>query len=242
MPWLDRYIRGDHVQVWTEMTSLGGRVRDDESTLTDATAVVTETMRRARANVVVLVEELKARGYLFDDPEGRPPFEPPAPDIVHQLDDLERRIGPMPMALRGWYELVGRVNLVGSFPDWGYDYTDPLVVDAPVDYVLSEYDAWEHDRGTEWDRGVFAIDVAPDWLHKANVSGGGPYAIEVPNQGVAALLLAEPHMTTFVNYLRIAFQWGGFPGWERGLRDGWAQPSIPPPDLISELRGRLNSL
>ena len=104
------------------------------------------------------------------------------------------------------------------------------------------HDAWEQDRGTEWDRGVFAVDVAPDWLHKANVSGAGPYAIEVPNKGVDALLLAEPHLTTFVNYLRIAFQWGGFPGWERGLRDGWAQPSIPPPELISELRGRLISL
>ena len=242
MPWLDRYIQGDHVQVWTEMTSLSGRVRDDESTLADATAVVAETMRRARANVVTLVAELQTGGYRFQDAEGRPPFEPSAPDIVRQLDDLERRIGPMPMALRSWYELVGRVNLVGSFPDWDYDYTDALVVDAPVDYVLSEYDAWEHDRGTEWDRGVFAIDVAPDWLHKANVSGGGPYAIEVPNQGVDALLLAEPHMTTFVNYLRIAFQWGGFPGWARGLRDGWAQPATPPPELISELRSRLISL
>lgn len=58
------------------------------------------------------LEELQAGGYRFEDTEGRPPFEPPAPDIVRQLDDLERRIGPLPMALRGWDELVARQSVV----------------------------------------------------------------------------------------------------------------------------------
>jgi hypothetical protein len=238
--WLERYLRGDHVQVWTEMTAVGARVRDDESIFADACAVVAETMRRARANVEVLVDELRARGYRYaDDAGGAPPFEPPATDIAGRLDDLERRIGMIPLALRGWYEHVGRVNLAGSFPDETYRYTDPLVVDAPVEFVTSEFEEWEANRGTAWDTGRFTIDLAPDWLHKANVSGGGPYAVEIPNSGVDGLLLAEPHLTTFVNYLRIAFAWSGFPGWERGLRDGWARPSSSPPEIIADLRLRL---
>ncbi len=51
-------------------------------------------------------------------------------------------------------------------------------------------------------RGPFTIDLGPDWLHKANVSGGPPYGMEVPNFGVDGLLLWEPHQTIFVNYLR----------------------------------------
>ena len=68
------------------------------------------------------------------------------------------------------------------------------------------------------------IDLAPDWLHKAHVSGGSPYTVEVPNRAIDGPLLDEPHSTTFVNYLRIAFRWGGFPGWdpEQPTRDPWA--------------------
>ena len=66
------------------------------------------------------------------------------------------------------------MNLVGHHPDWNFEYRDALVVDAPVDFVLSEYEAWREDRGTEWDGGPFTIDVAPDFLHKGNISGGPP--------------------------------------------------------------------
>jgi hypothetical protein len=69
-------------------------------------------------------------------------FTPPPPDIGNQLDRLEEAIGTLPLSLRCWYEEVGQVNLVGSHPDWHYDYADPLVVEAPVDYVLSEYENW----------------------------------------------------------------------------------------------------
>ncbi|MDQ3641955.1 MAG: hypothetical protein M3450_10985, partial [Actinomycetota bacterium] len=84
-------------------------------------------------------------------------------------------------------------------PDWNFEYHDALVVDAPVDFVLSEYKAWQVDRGTEWDGGPFTIDVAPDFLHKANISGGPPYGLEVPNSGTDGVLLWERHQTTFVN-------------------------------------------
>ena len=67
--------------------------------------------------------------------------------------------------------------------------------------------------------GAFRIPIAPDDLHKENVSGGMWYHIEVPNDRDDPLLLAEWHETTFVEYLRICCRWGGFPGLERGGSD-----------------------
>jgi hypothetical protein len=155
-----------------------------------------------------------------------------------ELDALERDIGPLPLSLRIWFEEVGQVNLMGHHPDWGCPYLDQLVVEAPVDHIRSEREGWEHDRGTQWDRGpCFQLPIAPDYLHKANVSGGAPYAIDVPNAGADGLLLWEPHQTTFVNYLRIAFASGGMPGSNGGalgLPD-WAWPGTPMPRELEEL-------
>jgi hypothetical protein len=236
--WLERYRAGDRVQVWTEMSSLGDDLRADDS-WAEAVEVTRETMRRARTNVERLLELLPANGYRFsDDPDVQLFVRPPA-DIVVQLDRLEARIGRLPFALRCWFEHVGLVNLMGQHPAWECAYTDPLVIEAPVDYIESEYGQWEADRGTEWDRGAFVIDLAPDYLHKANVSGGAPYAMAVPNEGLDGLFLWERHQTTFVNYLRICFRWGGFPGWDRGALDGWAAPPSQPRPLLAEVASSL---
>jgi hypothetical protein len=146
------------------------------------------------------------------------------------------------LSLRLWFEEVGQVDLTGRHPAWEFEYPDPLVVDAPVDYILSEFEAFEHDRGTEWDRGsLFEIPIAPDYLHKANISGGAPYSLAVPNAGVDGMLLWEPHQTTFVNYLRIAFAMGGMPGWQRfpALVEEWALPKGPAPSELSEIASQL---
>jgi len=236
--WLDRYRRNPGPQVWAEMTALGEDIRKDAEWLSDATAVARETMRRARRNVELLVELLPSIGYEFGDE----PFTPPPANAAGLLDEVEATIGVLPLALRVWLEEVGQVNFVGAHPGWKFEYLDQLVVEAPVDYILSEYEAWDHDRGTEWDRGaLFEIPIAPDYLHKADVSGGAPYALSVPNGGADGLLLWEPHLTTFSNYLRIAFRMGGMPGWqdEPALHDEWALPNAPPPSELVEVARRL---
>jgi hypothetical protein len=234
--WLERYEAGDHVQVWTEITTAGLRLRGSEE-WDEAVRVARETMRRARANVERLIQRLPQLGYEFEAPERV--FQPAARDAASGVDELEAKIGTLPLSLRFWYEQVGSVNLVGTHPEWDYDYTDPLVVEAPIDYILTEYEDWEADQGSEWDTGApFRVDIAPDFLHKADVSGGGPYAIEVPSELVDAPLLEEFHQTTFVNYLRISFRWGGFPGWERP-DPKWARPPGPPPTMLGELAAEL---
>jgi hypothetical protein len=191
-------------------------------------------MTRARWNVERLLALLQEEGYQFDNGEGMPVFEPPAADVSGQMDELELTVGPLPLALRAWFEYVGEVNFAGRHPGWSYEYSDPLVVAAPKEYILSEFADWEADKGTEWDRGGFTVDIAPDYLHKANVSGGPPYGVAVPNAAADGLLLWERHRTMFVDYLRIAFAWAGFPGWDRSQPEAWARPNEPTPSVLSQ--------
>jgi len=74
------------------------------------------------------------------------------------------------------------------------------------------------------------ILIAPDALHKANTSGGDPYVVEVPNAAADGVLNFERHHGYFVEYLRLVFRFGGFPGYE-GIE-------YPPPEL-TELRADL---
>jgi hypothetical protein len=43
---------------------------------------------------------------------------------------------------------------------------------------------------------------------------GGSGADDLGDQR-QAVLQGEAHKLTFVEYLRLSFQWGGFPGWEK---------------------------
>ena len=70
-----------------------------------------------------------------------------------------------------WQE-VGAVGLVGMHPRWP-DGLDPLVVDPPEGALSFLFDE-EGDAGETQGSGWFA-GLAPDDLHKDNVSGGDPY-------------------------------------------------------------------
>jgi hypothetical protein len=60
--------------------------------------------------------------------------------------------------------------------------------------------------------------ISPDAESKADmledVQPEDFYAVEIPNAAADAVLEGEAHKRTFVEYLRLSFQWGGFPGWE----------------------------
>jgi hypothetical protein len=222
------------------MVGLGPEVREARH-WDEAVEVGHLTMAAVRRNVERLVDLLTQHGYVFLAPEGMEPFVPASGDTT-ELDRLEQLAGPLPLALRCWFEDVGEVNFIGGHPDWRFDYPDPLVLDSTPEFLVSEYRQWEDDRGTRWDAGAFTADLAPDYLHKADVSGGAPYSMTVPNGAADGLLLWERHQTTLVNYLRITFRWAGFPGWERGLLDGWAAPPEPAPAMLGEIAAHLEPI
>jgi hypothetical protein len=59
----------------------------------------------------------------------------------------------------------------------------------------------------------FIADIAPDATRKAS-GAGGSYRVTLPSLGMDAVLENEPHQLPFVDYLRLALEWGGFPGFE----------------------------
>jgi hypothetical protein len=142
---------------------------------------------------------------------------------MRRIEDITG--APLPLSVRAFWEAVGGINFVwdyesGEAPDLGVnlpmDHMDPLCVDAP-EVVTHVFEDWEDQRS-----GInpefadpFNLDLAPDYLHKANISGGGPYGIELPFLGADPIFAAEAHELPFVDYLRLCFRWAGFPRLER---------------------------
>jgi hypothetical protein len=108
---------------------------------------------------------------------------------------------------------VGEVNFIGSHPSWEYEKLDPLEVVSTRSVI--ELDDWARWRDDKKEDGSRNIPIAPDEYHKYFYSGYGGYAIPCLDLVADVPLLYEEHETAFVNYLRICFRWGGFPGWER---------------------------
>jgi hypothetical protein len=264
LPLFERYVAGEHRDVWRELVALGAAVREDAHAA-DALAVAYETMRRVDTNLRTLIERLTAIGYRFTPngagqsavsrlsgglldmlawtrdmmrggaSQGTPqrvsqklqPHVPPGPNAAREVADFEKEFGVLPLSLRAFYEVVGEVNLIGNHPTLDPPgnaiATDPLVVYG-LDVGALEYDEEGDEEGAP-----SAITIAPDDLHKANVSGGDPYTMTFPDPRADGELIDERHGVFFVDYLRLCFEFGGFPGYEgksaappelRALADG----------------------
>ena len=159
------------------------------------------------------------------------------PDMRANILNIERQIGPLPLALRVWYEQVGGINLYGFHPGWLkyiqypthlMNYCDPLQVYVLDDMLLSRL--LEKHR----ERPMKHFEFAPDRNFKDNRSGTStPYDIQWHDAGIDGTLpLNSSPKVTFVEYLRICFRWGGFPGMAN-----W--PEVPVEDLATLTRGLL---
>lgn len=226
--WLTRYVDGEHEQVWHELGQLGARVREP-AFASEAQAVCDEMARRARSNIEVIVTRLDEQGYRFHDnddaQEATQPITGPVADPEPFIVWLEQAFGPVPMVLSSWIRIVGDVWLVGTHPVWETSAAaDPLVIEVagtryPGDdirrYLIDEFEQWREDPD-----GPFLLPVAPDHLHKDNVSGGPPYGIVLPDACADAQIRTAADVP-FVSYLRWVFDHGGFPRWSRDERQ-WA--------------------
>ena len=192
----------------------------------EAENVLHEIMRRSRFNVEKIVAKLSAGGYEFVYPEDVLVF--PLPNLKERIEQLERNGVFLPLSLKMWFEIVGAVNLMGSHSDWPVPaylsnplledrepwYTDPLVVE---DSLLDDaFKNWQFRAQvvTEGSELPCRVEISPDASHKANISGGASYELSIQDPSVDTRLSNEPHDVNFVDYLRIAFSWGGFPGTE----------------------------
>ena len=232
--WLSRYEDGQRDEVWQEMRQLGSGIRESEWA-EEAQQVCDEMACRARHNIELIVDRLSNDGYRFhtndDDQTPVPPHVPPTPAAAAHADWLEQRFGVVPMTLLSWVRIVGDVWLVGTHPQWSTAAAaDPLVIEVEGSRYFGEPSICGYFDGewTDWLRrraddpgtaGPFVLPLAPDRLHKDNISGGGPYGIVLPDGCVDGLFAWETTMP-FVSYLNWVFREGGFP-WPSGDDGQW---------------------
>lgn len=182
------------------------------------------SMRDILARVTALIAQLSAAGYTFHDPAATLPG--PRGDVDASLAELQALVGPVPAVLADFYRTVGSIDLTGHHSGWiGCDYPDPLVVE-PIESVLDEareFADLEDPVAEYWgsDSGIFRAPIAPDAIHKAGQSGGMWYGVEIPSPTSDPVVLEEPHLLPFSEYLEFSLRWGGFPGLERSDHHTW---------------------
>jgi len=141
--------------------------------------------------------------------------------------------GDLPMSLRAWHSTVGGVNLVGSHPELappGIE-CDPLFV-APLRCVFDGVEAWRVDHAGAKERPPFQMPISPPPGVKAGRDDPRPqYVVTLPSATLDAVVENEPHGLHFVDYLRLAFEWGGFPG--------YAEHQGKVPALVGRLREQM---
>jgi hypothetical protein len=224
MNYLERYLNGEHERVWSELQALGVAVRK-EPIYSQARQVAEETMRRVRRNCERIVARLRESGYIFGVyPDGTKgyytsgPLVSPNQEMHADQETLEEAVGPLPISLVSFWQQVGSVDLVGMHPSWPSGL-DPLVV-YPPEGACSDLDSMDDMMEG---MGHFEGALAPDDLHKDNVSGGEPYAVGLPEESADFVVLNERHHLLFVPYLRMAvLGFAGFPGLEH--RDETFEP------------------
>lgn len=214
--YLERYRAGEYEQVWSELQALGRAVRRQPH-YAAAQEVAAETMRRVRRNCELLVSRLRSAGYTFGVyPDGTGGYFTDGPLVAASAEtradcaSLAKLAGPLPLSLLAFWREVGSVDFVGMHRGWPAGL-DPLVIYTP-EGALSELESRAEEDEQDGSE-PFEATLAPDELHKDNVSGGSPYSVALPDPAADFKLLNERHELLFVPYLRFAIlRSGGFPG------------------------------
>ena len=160
-----------------------------------------------------------------------PVRQPPLPDIDDRIATLERlSAGPLPPQLVAFWKVVGQLRFMES-TDYAHvrfwsergtnGLTGAVVVagldDGDLEYLSDEIADWKEDE----DEDPFEIPLAPDDLHKDNISGGSPFVMTATSRwdeqfhfdGWNASTQTGVANCDLVSYLRTALlECGGFPG------------------------------
>ena len=228
----ERYQQGYYQEVYDELLAMGELVFT-EPIYNDALLIAKVMMQRVRYNIELIIHRLSKMDYRFgegfweDDilPEEKATIEKDVPilgmpdtETPRYIALLKQSVGILPLLLEYWYREVGSVNLIGLFPakkDRTFDRTygsilDPLFLySVEMAFKMISVDIKEG----VWKSHPF-LSLSPDGDYKYCFSGSRPYSIALPCKAFDASLLFERHQTTFINYLRTCFRWGGFPGLE----------------------------
>ncbi|MEL6189249.1 MAG: hypothetical protein AAFU79_31895 [Myxococcota bacterium] len=203
-----------------------------QGTYAEIESVAVETFSRIGRALDVLQQRLGNLGYPTSGA-----ITPPDDALNDRIAQLEAVDIALPPSLRQLWLLIGGVSLldldgyrhdgfwsthgvVDSYPDGLHiDYCD----DAYVAMVMDDHCVWLDSPPGHRENSSFGLTVAPDPLHKENISGGSPYEITSSTSWSAPLrnlVWTTPVPNTvpsgdcdLVSYLRTAIlECGGFPG------------------------------
>jgi hypothetical protein len=231
----NRYQAGEHIAVWRELIALGDAVRQ-EPLLSDATSVCKEIVRRARTNLRILHRRLLDLGYEFADPEAA--LRDAAEDASRKIDAFEMDFGAVPVIARVWYTTFDSVNFSQADRQRAY-LQGGRPAPGPEIYGLGSHSVLffqslersreqlktlkaEHEHyareAREHGREYHPTDLGSHLFLGGWASNCAPKGFSLPCEGVDGVIFDDGAGDTyFVDELRTAFQWGGFPFWQWGL-------------------------
>jgi hypothetical protein len=231
MNFIQRYNRGEAIQVYSDIHALG-QAAFNEQYFDDVQEVISETMRRTARNLDVIYHELTTLSYNFTRKAKysfHKPLVRPFTDtttLLARLDEAVAPFGYVPLSLKLFYTFVGGCNFA-----WNKDaddailwpYADPVQI-IPLDDLVMQVtnNDWKEEMAELSEYGeVPSLALSADYYHKDNVSGGPAYALALSQlPSVDGRFLNEEHETTLINYLRIVCMNGGFGRIEDAQRIG----------------------
>jgi len=243
-PFHERYLRGEHEDVWRELIQLGARIRE-EPIWSDALAVTREVVRRAHANLRTIHDRLVVLGYEFQDPSNALVSASPDEDAA-LVEETQRQLGTFPLLVQVWYETIASVDFsqaprqlrcksmepcrgpeaifgLGSHPVLVFRRIDQAWQDWLTNKeqyfkTLAEIERLHGPSG--WSR-----EYVP-YLSTGEFAGNcEAKLVRLPNLAIDAILYNEGEGDIHIlDELRTAFRWGGFPYWRTSL--------LPPEELM----------
>lgn len=216
---LQRYLEGECTAVYKEIELLDVD-KISEQQQNEIHQILDETFRRVRYNLDVIYTELQAIGYIFETDEPLHEAYAGTTNILSKINHTITSFGKLPLSLRYFYKYTGGVNFVGNYDDeipilW--EMSDVIqIISLPELLEIVDTADWQEEMDEIYeDEQIAYLELSADVYHKDNISGGRAYAIRIQKESlVDTSFLFEMHDTSFVNYLRICFEYAGFPGVE----------------------------
>lgn len=214
-------------RIHSDWANLVGRdaLSQDAYFAKSTTEFAKKIMDRVKHSIDLIIQHLTKIGYRFSFPNEV--WIAPDHNVNQWLIELQNNGIYIPVSLQAFLMEIGTVNLMGSDTAWIkpayiFDempqtndvwYTDPLVVYASYQSIEMMFQDWKYRQDDSTEK-RFLVEFSPDYIHKANLSGGVPYSIQADVPAVDSIVLFERKCVSFMEYVRNAVRWCGFPGFE----------------------------
>jgi hypothetical protein len=234
----DRYTAGEYVPVWKELIALG-EVVCAEPLRSEAIQVCKEIVRRASINLRMLHTRLLNLGYEFAEPNAA--FVEAVADPSDRIDEFEQELGAMPLIARTWYSVIAsvdfrqadsqRVYRQALRPPAGPDIfglgSHPVLLFQSLARSQQQFQEMAEEQeghmrqphGSDLEGSEERVPFASFFPLSGWASNCDPVGFRLPCLGVDGVIFNDGGGDAyFVDQLRGAFRWGGFPFWQGSLK------------------------